>query len=671
MTTAGKRPQPAPGVEDEAQLDPLEELARIMNDGNPTDPARHPAQPPDDEAGAAPADEALDLGLGADGLERYFQDPGSASGAQLSGSFGATGFQDTALPEDSFSHDGLVDPLQSAAAKPDDDVLAGLDFNNLDLPGLDDPIATGPTATDPIAAPQPPEQAAVMPEPLLSQHLTPRQPQPQPQPLSVDPLEARPMQPPPASSVAVPIAEADLLAAMDQLALDDDPAWSSKPADDPVSEVALDTEPATGNRTFDAEAEPSFTPFSGRSTPPDGLVDEPAHTFGADDAQPLDHDASERGGGAGRTIALALGLLALIGLGGVIAYGLFVNNGPDSGSPQLIAAPEGENKQEPQIATSDERVPGQAVFSALDDGGQGTEASPRVVLPGPGSTPLDLGGNTPPPRADIAPAAPGSTAARPVRTVTVRADGTVVESTSSPAVAGATQATPQQTAPQQAAPAQTVASPRPVPVQTVTSQIGAVALDAPAASQTRNEARLPTDQAVATPSEGAPVVTAAPAAPPQPTARPAATPQSVVAQPAASGPATVNQPIQLTAPTAAPTAPATTPAPAQVAAIPAQPSAPATQGASAQALPSSVAPGDFVVQLASLRSQEQARATFSNLQNRFGSILTGFSPNIQEVDLGDRGIYHRVRLGPMDRADADSLCQRYQAAGGDCFVQRQ
>ncbi|MEM1283893.1 MAG: SPOR domain-containing protein [Pseudomonadota bacterium] len=636
MTTAGKRPQPAPGTEDNTQLDPLEELARIMNDSNPNDPKRRSGEPEAGSSGTEPASgDALDLGLGADGLERYFQDPNFAPEAQLSGSLGGPSFDDSSLS----------DPLQPGAGQPTDDVLAGLDFNNLDLPGLDEPISA------PAPAPAPGQD----PEPLLSQHLTPR---PAQQPPAASP---QPTPPPLATSSEAPIAEDDLLAAMDQLALDDDPTWAAATAaPSPASSPSVSAPPAAAEPpAFNAEAEPSFTPFSGQPAQSQALVDDGSHTYGTSEPDQFDDLPGEKGSGSGRTIALALGVLALIGLTGVVIYGLFVNNGSDAGSPQLIAAPAGDNKEEPEITTNEERVPGEAVFSALDESGQGTDAAPRVVLPGPGSTQLDLGANTPPPSADIAPAAPGSTAARPVRTVTVRADGTVVESTSAPVSPATSAEVPAE---------QPVAAPQPVPVQTVASQIGAVALDAPATQQTQNDARLPAGETPASATSqtvsATQTATTTPAAPPQPTARPATTPQPVVTQPAATT-TPGSQPIQLAAPTNAPA----TPAPAQP--VQAQTAAPTTQVASAPALPSSVAPGDFIVQLASLRSEEQARSTFSALQSRFGSILTGFSPNIQEVDLGDRGIYHRVRLGPMDRADADSLCQRYQAAGGDCFVQRQ
>ncbi|MGD1887823.1 MAG: SPOR domain-containing protein [Cohaesibacteraceae bacterium] len=633
MTTAGKRPQPAPGTEDNTQLDPLEELARIMNDSNPKDPNRRSDEP---EAGSGSADaaggDALDLGLGADGLERYFQDPNFSPESQLSGPLGGSSFDDSSLS----------DPLQPGAGQPTDDVLAGLDFNNLDLPGLNEPIS----------APAPAQEQD--PEPLLSQHLTPRQVQ---QPPAVSP---QPAPPPLATSSDAPIAEDDLLAAMDQLALDDDPAWAAATAaPSPVNSPTATPSPAAEPPAFNAEAEPSFTPFSSQPVQSEALLDEGSHTYGTSEPDQFDDLPSEKSSGSGRTIALALGVLALIGLTGVVIYGLFVNNGSDAGSPQLIAAPAGDNKEEPEITTNEERVPGEAVFTALDESGQGTDAAPRVVLPGPGSTQLDLGANTPPPSADIAPAAPGSTAARPVRTVTVRADGTVVESTSAPVSPAISAEVPAE---------QPVAAPQPVPVQTVASQIGAVALDAPATQQTQNAARLPAGEtpvsATSQTVSATQTATTTPAVPPQPTARPATTPQPVVTQPAAVTTPS-SQPIQLAAPTNAPA----TPAPAQP--VQTQAAAPTTQVASAPALPSSVAPGDFIVQLASLRSEEQARSTFSALQSRFGSILTGFSPNIQEVDLGDRGIYHRVRLGPMDRADAASLCQRYQAAGGDCFVQRQ
>lgn len=94
----------------------------------------------------------------------------------------------------------------------------------------------------------------------------------------------------------------------------------------------------------------------------------------------------------------------------------------------------------------------------------------------------------------------------------------------------------------------------------------------------------------------------------------------------------------------------------------AQPSQPAVSANSAS--------GGFVVQLSATRSEQEALNAFSAYQNRFPSILTGQSPNIQRADLGSRGIYYRLGIGPLgSRDDANNMCNQLRAAGlQDCFV---
>lgn len=77
----------------------------------------------------------------------------------------------------------------------------------------------------------------------------------------------------------------------------------------------------------------------------------------------------------------------------------------------------------------------------------------------------------------------------------------------------------------------------------------------------------------------------------------------------------------------------------------------------------------YGVQLTAQRSEEAARAAFAELQKRFTS-LKGMKANIVPIDLGDRGVYYRVRLGNFSaRDDALSLCTKLKAEGGDCLVQ--
>ena len=77
-----------------------------------------------------------------------------------------------------------------------------------------------------------------------------------------------------------------------------------------------------------------------------------------------------------------------------------------------------------------------------------------------------------------------------------------------------------------------------------------------------------------------------------------------------------------------------------------------------------------MVQIASQRSQEAAQSTYYSLRRRFPQILGNVNPVIQVADLGDRGVYYRVRIPMSDQQAANSLCSNLKSAGGDCFVKR-
>ena len=81
------------------------------------------------------------------------------------------------------------------------------------------------------------------------------------------------------------------------------------------------------------------------------------------------------------------------------------------------------------------------------------------------------------------------------------------------------------------------------------------------------------------------------------------------------------------------------------------------------------ASGGFVVQLSASRSEQEALSAYTNFQNRFPA-LANRSPNIQRADLGNRGIYYRLGVGPLaTRDDANNLCSQLRAQGlSDCFV---
>ncbi|MEP5984563.1 SPOR domain-containing protein, partial [Roseibium sp.] len=84
----------------------------------------------------------------------------------------------------------------------------------------------------------------------------------------------------------------------------------------------------------------------------------------------------------------------------------------------------------------------------------------------------------------------------------------------------------------------------------------------------------------------------------------------------------------------------------------------------------SIPAGTYVVQVTSQRSETAARDAYSSLQRRYPSILGSQSAVIVSAAIQDRGTFYRARIPMGSRAEALSLCESLQAAGGDCFVRR-
>jgi hypothetical protein len=66
---------------------------------------------------------------------------------------------------------------------------------------------------------------------------------------------------------------------------------------------------------------------------------------------------------------------------------------------------------------------------------------------------------------------------------------------------------------------------------------------------------------------------------------------------------------------------------------------------------------------------EAAQSAYADIQQRYSSVLGSLNPVIQQADLGTKGIYYRVRVGPWaSRDEAIQVCESLKAAGGSCFV---
>ena len=82
----------------------------------------------------------------------------------------------------------------------------------------------------------------------------------------------------------------------------------------------------------------------------------------------------------------------------------------------------------------------------------------------------------------------------------------------------------------------------------------------------------------------------------------------------------------------------------------------------------------FVAVLASVpksaSSQGDALKRYADMQQKYGSVLTGKTPSVAEANLGAKGSYHRLVVGPpASREQANTVCSQLKAQGyTDCWV---
>ena len=252
------------------------------------------------------------------------------------------------------------------------------------------------------------------------------------------------------------------------------------------------------------------------------------------------------------------------------------------------------------------------------------EGGPGPEIPAGDTDPMDLSEGRETTVAGSSPPEPEPIGPKKVRTVVVRPDGTIVSS-----AATATEETAE-TIPDLPPPSETPPAPAADENPLLADDFGVEAIDNPTPDTPAGDVASASVPDV--PAPAPPPPTPAPAPPPAAKTSPPPKPPTVVA---ATGGA--NGPIDLT--------------PGKTA-----PRIPAGSG------------GGFLVQVSSQRSQETALSTFRDLQRRYPGILGDREPNIQRADLGERGVYYRVRVGYPTRDEAVRMCENLKSAGGDCIL---
>ena len=102
-----------------------------------------------------------------------------------------------------------------------------------------------------------------------------------------------------------------------------------------------------------------------------------------------------------------------------------------------------------------------------------------------------------------------------------------------------------------------------------------------------------------------------------------------------------------------------------------RPAAAAQQTASAEPVAKpAAASGSYGLQIASLPSEADAKASIPKMSAKFGGVLGGRSIGIRKADIPGKGTYYRLRVDVGSKEDAVNLCLKLKSAGGSCLVSK-
>jgi hypothetical protein len=142
---------------------------------------------------------------------------------------------------------------------------------------------------------------------------------------------------------------------------------------------------------------------------------------------------------------------------------------------------------------------------------------------------------------------------------------------------------------------------------------------------------------------------------------------------APAGPYKVAPPPELTEPDpreAALTEPEVENAPLAAATAAAEAEAPAVAGPpQLTPRPAFASNGRYVAQLAALQSEAGVEAAWRRYASRAPDLFRDAHLDVERADLGQRGVYYRIRAGYFaDRDNAARFCERIRQMGQDCIV---
>jgi len=101
-----------------------------------------------------------------------------------------------------------------------------------------------------------------------------------------------------------------------------------------------------------------------------------------------------------------------------------------------------------------------------------------------------------------------------------------------------------------------------------------------------------------------------------------------------------------------------TPKPAKPVAVATEPTAAAHTG------------GSVALQIGAYKSEDEANAAWKSFAHKH-AMASAYQSEVKKVDLGDKGVWYRLRLGTFaDKTAAIAFCDKLKADGGNCFLAR-
>jgi cell division protein FtsN len=76
-----------------------------------------------------------------------------------------------------------------------------------------------------------------------------------------------------------------------------------------------------------------------------------------------------------------------------------------------------------------------------------------------------------------------------------------------------------------------------------------------------------------------------------------------------------------------------------------------------------------VLQIGAYETQEIADGAWAAFKARHAGVAGALAEDVPKADLGAKGTWYRLRMGPFaDKAAAAAACEKLKAEGATCFV---